>query len=189
MSHRLLGLSAFAGFLILLAGWPLNSFIARRSIRIQKGVLSARDKRMGVLNELIGAVSVSCPSDQSAACRLNEIQVKFIKFFAWEERWIDRALDAREAEMKWMVKGVQSPVVLYESELTNISRQPALIRSCFTFCGHAHRFSFLSYLSRFMFYVETSWTSLLPLLSVITWSNCVMDSVLIFFIRQLRCLT
>ncbi len=63
LSHRLLGLSAFAGFLILLAGWPLNSFIARRSIRIQKGVLSARDKRMGVLNELIGAVSVSCPSD------------------------------------------------------------------------------------------------------------------------------
>lgn len=61
--HRLLGISAFAGFLILLAGWPLNSFIARRSIRIQKGVLSARDKRMGVLNELIGAVSVSCPFD------------------------------------------------------------------------------------------------------------------------------
>ena len=33
-------------------------------------------------------------------------QVKFIKFFAWEERWIGRALDAREVEMKWMVKGI-----------------------------------------------------------------------------------
>jgi len=55
---RLLGLSAFAGFLILIAGWPLNSYIARRSIRIQKGVLAARDARMGVLNELIGAVSI-----------------------------------------------------------------------------------------------------------------------------------
>ena len=53
---RLLGLSAFAGFSILIAGWPLNSWIARRSIRIQKGVLAARDKRMGVLTELIGAV-------------------------------------------------------------------------------------------------------------------------------------
>jgi len=41
---------------------------------------------MGVLNELIGAV-------------------KFIKFFAWEERWIGKALDAREVEMQWMVKG------------------------------------------------------------------------------------
>ncbi|KAF6756229.1 multidrug resistance-associated ABC transporter [Ephemerocybe angulata] len=84
--YQLLGLSAFAGFFVLLLGWPLNSVLSRRSIRIQKGVLGARDKRMGVLNELIGAV-------------------KFIKFFAWEDRWIQRALDAREAEMKWMIKG------------------------------------------------------------------------------------
>lgn len=55
-SGRLLGFSAFAGFVLLMAGWPLNSFITKRSIRIQKGVLAARDKRMGVLNELIGAV-------------------------------------------------------------------------------------------------------------------------------------
>jgi hypothetical protein len=53
---RLLGISAFAGFIVLLAGWPLNSYLSRRSVRIQKGVLAARDKRMGVLNELIGAV-------------------------------------------------------------------------------------------------------------------------------------
>ena len=56
MSYRLLGFSAFAGFIVLLAGWPLNSFIARRNIRIQKGVLAARDKRMGLLDELIRAV-------------------------------------------------------------------------------------------------------------------------------------
>jgi hypothetical protein len=30
----------------------------KRSVRIQKGVSTARDKRMGVLNELIGAVSL-----------------------------------------------------------------------------------------------------------------------------------
>lgn len=83
--YQLLGWSAFAGFFVLLAGWPLNSLIARRSVRIQKGVMAARDRRMGVLNELIGAV-------------------KFIKFFAWEDRWIERALEAREKEMKWMVK-------------------------------------------------------------------------------------
>jgi hypothetical protein len=34
----------------------LNSYIAKRSIRIQKGVMTARDKRMAVLSELIGAV-------------------------------------------------------------------------------------------------------------------------------------
>ena len=41
---------------------------------------------MGVLNELIGAV-------------------KFIKFFAWEDKWIQRTLNAREVEMQWMIKG------------------------------------------------------------------------------------
>ena len=36
--------------------WPLNKILARRNIRIQKGLLAARDKRMGVLDELIRAV-------------------------------------------------------------------------------------------------------------------------------------
>ncbi|KAG1873894.1 hypothetical protein F4604DRAFT_1765807 [Suillus subluteus] len=83
--YNLLGLSAFAGFVVLLAGWPLNSFVTKRSIRIQKGVSASRDKRMAVLNELISAV-------------------KFIKFFAWEDRWIKRTMDARGVEMNWMVK-------------------------------------------------------------------------------------
>ncbi|KAH8106618.1 hypothetical protein DFH11DRAFT_1231743 [Phellopilus nigrolimitatus] len=64
--YQLLGWSAFAGFLVLFAGRPFNSFIAKRAIRIQKGVLATRDKCMGVLNELIGVV-------------------KFMKFFAWED--------------------------------------------------------------------------------------------------------
>ena len=40
---------------------------------------------MGVLNELLGAI-------------------KFIKFFAWEDRWTQRTMDAREKELSWMVK-------------------------------------------------------------------------------------
>jgi hypothetical protein len=36
----------------------------------------------------------------------NAEQVKFIKFFAWEEQWIKRTLDARDVEMNWMVKGI-----------------------------------------------------------------------------------
>ncbi|KIP06892.1 hypothetical protein PHLGIDRAFT_128004 [Phlebiopsis gigantea 11061_1 CR5-6] len=83
--YQLLGLSAFAGFVVLIVGWPLNNLVANRSVRIYKGLSTARDKRMGVLNELISAV-------------------KFIKFFAWEDRWIKRALEAREVEMQWMVK-------------------------------------------------------------------------------------
>ncbi|KAJ7099479.1 hypothetical protein B0H15DRAFT_1002427 [Mycena belliarum] len=92
--YQLLGLSAFAGFVVLILGWPLNSYLSRRSIRIQKGVLKAKDKRMGVLNELISAV-------------------KFIKFFAWEQQWIDRALEARNEEIKWMIKARTNGVGFY----------------------------------------------------------------------------
>ncbi|KAG7443764.1 multidrug resistance-associated ABC transporter [Guyanagaster necrorhizus] len=83
--YQLLGWSAFAGFVVLLAGWPLNSYLSKRSVRIQKGYMAEKDKRMGVLSELIGAV-------------------KFIKFFAWEDRWIDRAMEARGKELKWLIK-------------------------------------------------------------------------------------
>jgi hypothetical protein len=101
---RLLGWSAFAGFVILLLGWPLNSFLTKRSIRIQKGVMTARDKRMGVLNELIGAVSYYLFCDSPATTDRCLAKVKFIKFFAWESRWIDRVSDARATEIKWMIK-------------------------------------------------------------------------------------
>lgn len=57
ISARLLGLFAFVGLLVLVIGWPLNSLSAQRAVRIQKGLSTARDKRMGVLNELITAVS------------------------------------------------------------------------------------------------------------------------------------
>lgn len=87
--YQLLGWSAFAGFLVLLVGWPLNSFIMKRAVRIQKGASTSRDKRMAVINELVSAV-------------------KFIKFFAWEEQWIERAMDARKVEIAWMIKGAST---------------------------------------------------------------------------------
>ncbi|CAK5281621.1 unnamed protein product, partial [Mycena citricolor] len=92
--YQLLGLSAFAGFVVLVLGWPLNSFLTRRSIRIQKGVLKAKDGRMQVLTELIQAV-------------------KFIKFFAWEQRWIERAMKAREGEINWMIKARLNGIGFY----------------------------------------------------------------------------
>ncbi|TCD65581.1 hypothetical protein EIP91_002465 [Steccherinum ochraceum] len=83
--YRLLGVAAFVGLAVIILGGPLNNLVARRDIRIQKGFSAARDKRMSVLGELIRAV-------------------KFIKLFAWEERWIKRVLDARETELQWFIK-------------------------------------------------------------------------------------
>ena len=53
---RILGVSAFAGIAVLTLYWPLNSMLAHRTVWIQKGVLAARDKRSGVLTEMIPSV-------------------------------------------------------------------------------------------------------------------------------------
>ncbi|KAJ6454749.1 hypothetical protein C8R47DRAFT_220877 [Mycena vitilis] len=58
--------SAFAGFGVLIVGWPLNSYVARRRVRMHKGELKASDGHLSVVTELIGAA-------------------KFIKFFGGEE--------------------------------------------------------------------------------------------------------
>lgn len=97
-----MGPPAFAGFFVLILGWPLNTYVTKRAFSIRKGLMSTRDKRMAVLTELIGAVRL--PSHSLVRPPADPLQVKFIKFFAWEERWIQRAMDAREVEMRWMIK-------------------------------------------------------------------------------------
>ncbi|KAF8171619.1 hypothetical protein K438DRAFT_192545 [Mycena galopus ATCC 62051] len=72
---------------------------------MHKGELKACDGRMSVVNELIGAV-------------------KFIKLFAWEERWIKRAMAAREVEIKWMIKH------LFFSPAPRHAHVDSLISSC-----------------------------------------------------------
>ncbi|KAF8158956.1 multidrug resistance-associated ABC transporter [Mycena galopus ATCC 62051] len=84
--YQLLGWSAFSGFIAVAAGIPLNNYLAERNAKINKGILTAKDKRMGEVNELLGAI-------------------KFVKFFSWEEMWIGRAMAARNEEMAWRLKG------------------------------------------------------------------------------------
>ncbi|KAJ7742770.1 hypothetical protein B0H16DRAFT_1423196 [Mycena metata] len=86
--YQILGWSAFAGFGVLLVGWPLNSYMTSWSFSMSKGHSKARDKRTTIVAELISSI-------------------KFVKFFAWENRWIERAMAAREEEMKWMAKSVR----------------------------------------------------------------------------------
>src|ERR1700761_6847530 len=94
--YGLLGVSAFAGVAVLIVATPLNHFLTKRAFKIQKGVLAARDKRMGVLNEILTGM-------------------KFIKFFAWEGKWVDRAEDARKNEIKWLIKGAFSYFLIIDA--------------------------------------------------------------------------
>ncbi|KAJ7025345.1 multidrug resistance-associated ABC transporter [Mycena alexandri] len=84
--YQLLGWSAFTGFISILAGVPLNKYLGERMARINKAILTAKDKRMGEVNELLGAI-------------------KFVKFFSWEEFWLTRAMVARNEEMSWRLRG------------------------------------------------------------------------------------
>ncbi|TBU41809.1 P-loop containing nucleoside triphosphate hydrolase protein [Dichomitus squalens] len=83
--YEILGWAAFAGFIVVLLTLPLNNMMAKRTSAIAKRTSAARDSRMGVLNELITAI-------------------KFIKFFAWEDKWVERVLSARTVELHWITK-------------------------------------------------------------------------------------
>ena len=56
--------------------------------------------------------------------------IKFIKFFAWEDRWIARALDARKKEIDWLIKSRLNSV-LFQSLWTTA---PILVSVIAFFC-------------------------------------------------------
>lgn len=138
-ANRLLGSAAFASVFIVMLTTPLNRIISKRSIRVQKGLSTARDNRMSVVNELISAVchtAFSSPPFHSSLCMH---QVKFIKFFAWEDRWIKRVSDTRRVELQWLVKGVSlTPVAM--TDFTHWPRQSASTRYSSRSSGRASQF-------------------------------------------------
>ncbi|KAG8738112.1 hypothetical protein FRC10_007279 [Ceratobasidium sp. 414] len=85
MLYSLMGWTAFAGYVAMLFALPLNTIIVRRTSSFQRSVSAMRDRRMRAMNEAIQSI-------------------KFIKFSAWESRWIVRVLDARQAELAWLRK-------------------------------------------------------------------------------------
>ena len=109
--YSLLGWSAFAGIIVLAVATPLNSYVSNRSLKIYKDMLKARDKRISVMNELIGAIT-------------------FIKFFAWTDKWKKRAVDARNNELKQEVRSIING--LYFSLLWSLV--PILVTLCSFFC-------------------------------------------------------
>ncbi|KAI0030294.1 multidrug resistance-associated ABC transporter [Vararia minispora EC-137] len=92
--YQVLGWSAFAGFVVLAVAWPAGTLIMRRIVQIRKKVMTAKDARISAVNELLSAI-------------------KFVKFFAWEDRWVGRVLDAREKEMKWLVSSCITTIFYY----------------------------------------------------------------------------
>lgn len=83
--YNLLGWSAFAGFVILILASPLQTHLTKKTMDISKRLSAARDKRNSALNELTQ-------------------NLKFVKYYAFEEEMQRRILAYREKELSWLRK-------------------------------------------------------------------------------------
>ncbi|CAE6455347.1 unnamed protein product, partial [Rhizoctonia solani] len=83
--YNLMGWTAFVGYIALILTLPINNFLVQRTAVYQRSVSAMRDRRMQAMNEAIQGI-------------------KFIQFSAWESRWIQRVLEARNLEVKWLSK-------------------------------------------------------------------------------------
>jgi hypothetical protein len=86
---------------------PINWIIAKLNFKYQKGIVTARDKRTSVVNELIS--SVSGETELIPASSSSFPQIKFIKFGGTEKRWLAKVNDAREVELRWFMKSIVRP--------------------------------------------------------------------------------
>ncbi|KAF8318510.1 P-loop containing nucleoside triphosphate hydrolase protein [Clavulina sp. PMI_390] len=83
--YNLMGWTAFIGYVAFLFAMPVNWIIMASLRRLKETLLDVRDKRMREMNQLVHAI-------------------KFIKFFSWESKWVDRVMEARKREMNWLRK-------------------------------------------------------------------------------------
>jgi ABC-type multidrug transport system fused ATPase/permease subunit len=79
--YTVLGYSSFVGVLMMFLLFPLNMIIANEFARLQKDILAATDARIHITNEILG-------------------NIRIIKFFAWEQRFLDLVDEKRELELK-----------------------------------------------------------------------------------------
>ncbi|KIJ66220.1 hypothetical protein HYDPIDRAFT_26589 [Hydnomerulius pinastri MD-312] len=83
--YRVLGWSAISGVIVVTVAYILNYPLATYNIRITRASWKAKDRRMGIVNELLQ-------------------NIRFLKFYGWENQWANSARQSREAELRWRVK-------------------------------------------------------------------------------------
>ncbi|GAA5917290.1 hypothetical protein JCM6882_004151 [Rhodosporidiobolus microsporus] len=83
--YQLLGWPCLVGLAVMAIALPINHVLVKRRIKIHRTMLSARDARMEILNEMIHAV-------------------RFIKYSAAEEQWLSKVFSARETELGHLLR-------------------------------------------------------------------------------------
>lgn len=102
--YRILGLSSFAGIVMMVLLLPLNLYIAKSFQRAQKTIMAATDARIHSTNEVLQ-------------------NIRIIKYFAWERRFADNVNDKRRVELK----ALRKRYILWSLAATVWSAVPILI--------------------------------------------------------------
>jgi ABC-type multidrug transport system fused ATPase/permease subunit len=79
--YRILGYSSIAGIGMMIILLPINMYVARQFSKIQKLILAATDARIHTTNEVL-------------------TNIRIIKFFAWEQRFVGLVNAKRYTELK-----------------------------------------------------------------------------------------
>jgi ATP-binding cassette subfamily C (CFTR/MRP) protein 2 len=81
MLWRLLGPSVLAGLAVMVLTTPVNAIIMKKLGNIQKSMMQSKDMRTKIMNEVLNGIRV-------------------IKFFAWENSFINKIGDIRDKELQ-----------------------------------------------------------------------------------------
>lgn len=102
--YRILGYSSIAGIGMMIVLLPINMYVARQFAKIQKLILAATDARIHTTNEVL-------------------TNIRIIKFFAWEQRFIGLVNEKRHVELKHL----RRRYILWAVAATIWSGSPVLI--------------------------------------------------------------
>jgi ATP-binding cassette subfamily C (CFTR/MRP) protein 1 len=115
--YRIVGVSVFAGLLILLLMIPINIQISRMLSVIQKAMMAHKDARNKVINEVLQGIRV-------------------IKYFAWERSFEEKVAEVRQTEIDALQAGAR--IRAWTAFLWTAS--PVIVSlatfGVFTFLGH-----------------------------------------------------
>ncbi|KAH9872673.1 hypothetical protein J1614_005067 [Plenodomus biglobosus] len=102
--YRILGYSSIAGIGMMVILLPINMYVAKQFAKIQKLILAATDARIHTTNEVL-------------------TNIRIIKFFAWEQRFIGLVNEKRHVELRHL----RRRYILWAVAATIWSGSPVLI--------------------------------------------------------------
>ncbi|CAG8509389.1 30259_t:CDS:2, partial [Racocetra persica] len=79
--YQLLGVSCLLSLFVMIITLPINHQTAKLYAKTQDKLMSARDRRVELMNEVLQGI-------------------RMIKFFSWEKNWENKVLESRKIELK-----------------------------------------------------------------------------------------